>query len=55
MYHSVQLPKHQTPIRAMVPPAESQNAAKLFEAINHSGADKKAVALLRCPTDIYIL
>lgn len=36
--------KHQTPIRAMVPPAESQNAAKLFEAINHSGADKKAVA-----------
>lgn len=36
--------KHRTPIRAMVSPAEQQNACKLFNAINLPNADKKEVS-----------
>lgn len=35
--------KYQTPIRAMVPSAEQQNASRMFNAINYNNADKKDV------------
>jgi hypothetical protein len=35
--------KNRTPIRVMVPSAEQQSAAKLFNAVNYANADKKDV------------
>lgn len=36
--------RHQTPIRAMVPSVELQNASKLFQVIDNNNADKSDVA-----------